>query len=93
MKNFLSGLPSAVFAVSVAAVTAVSLATTAAAGDEQQPFLPDIAISSTIPANGDLNPYGVAIVPQGFPAGQVPAPRRAPQQMHQFAPPEACKTL
>jgi hypothetical protein len=72
MKNFLNGLPSAVFAVSVATVTAVSLAT--AAGDQQQPFLPDIAISSTIPANGDLNPYGVAIVPQGFPAGAAIAP-------------------
>ena len=24
---------------------------------------------STIPANGDLNPYGVAFVPQGFPSG------------------------
>lgn len=36
---------------------------------KQQPFLPDIIISSTIPANGDLNPYGVAIVPRGFPSG------------------------
>ena len=33
------------------------------------PFLPHIVISSTIPANGDLNPYGVAIVPFGFPSG------------------------
>ena len=40
-----------------------------ARGGEVQPFLPDIVISSTIPANGDINPYGVAIVPQGFPSG------------------------
>src|SRR5439155_22979150 len=25
--------------------------------------------SSTVPANGDQNPYGVAFVPQGFPSG------------------------
>ena len=37
-------------------------------------FLPDIAISSTIPENGDLNPYGVAIVPPGFPSGAAIAP-------------------
>ncbi|MDR3638425.1 MAG: hypothetical protein P4L84_31770 [Isosphaeraceae bacterium] len=31
--------------------------------------LPDVTPTSvsTIPANGDLNPYGVAVVPQGFP--------------------------
>lgn len=39
-----------------------------------QPFLPDIIISSTVPANGDLNPYGVAIVPAGFPSGGKIAP-------------------
>ncbi|MGA7383173.1 MAG: hypothetical protein WBW81_00265 [Methylocella sp.] len=32
-------------------------------------FIPQILVSSTIPANGDLNPYGVAFVPPGFPAG------------------------
>jgi hypothetical protein len=25
--------------------------------------------ASTVPANGDLNPYGVAFVPTGFPSG------------------------
>ncbi len=25
--------------------------------------------ASTVPSNGDLNPYGVAFVPHGFPAG------------------------
>jgi len=33
------------------------------------PFIPRIVNSSTIPANGDLNPYGVAFVPSGFPSG------------------------
>lgn len=37
------------------------------------PFLPDATSTaqaiSTVPANGDSNPYGVAFVPAGFPAG------------------------
>jgi len=32
-------------------------------------FLPNQMIVSTVPSNGDLNPYGVAFVPQGFPNG------------------------
>ena len=32
-------------------------------------FIPAEINSSTIPANGDLNPYGVAFVPDGFPSG------------------------
>jgi hypothetical protein len=32
-------------------------------------ILPDIVTSTTVPSNGDLNPYGVAVVPTGFPAG------------------------
>ncbi len=35
----------------------------------QEPFLPKAINSSTIPANGDVNPYGVAFIPEGFPAG------------------------
>src|SRR5271166_4980313 len=34
-----------------------------------QPFLPLVA--STVPANGDQNPYGVAFVPFGFPEGRL----------------------
>jgi hypothetical protein len=34
------------------------------------PFLPNPAqVISTVPANGDQNPYGVAFVPAGFPSG------------------------
>ena len=69
MQNFWGGLTATVLVISIAATTAVSIATSAAADEERQPFLSDIIISSTIPANGDLNPYGVAIVPQGFPSG------------------------
>jgi len=39
-----------------------------------QPFLPRVQSSfvfSTIPANGDVNPYGVAFVPSGFPGGHL----------------------
>jgi hypothetical protein len=37
-------------------------------------FLPHYRVSSTIPANGDLNPYGVAFVPVGFPGGGIISP-------------------
>lgn len=37
--------------------------------DEGNRFIPQLVNSSTIPANGDLNPYGVAFVPEGFPGG------------------------
>ncbi|HEU0155009.1 MAG TPA: hypothetical protein VFQ82_02990, partial [Stellaceae bacterium] len=56
------------------AATSPGFAGAASAGDDRfrpvvPPFLPDMITSSTIPANGDLNPYGVAIVPRGFPKG------------------------
>jgi hypothetical protein len=36
-------------------------------------FLPEqFTIFSTVPPNGDLNPYGVAFVPQGFQSGNGP---------------------
>jgi hypothetical protein len=37
-------------------------------------ILPDIVTSTTVPANGDLNPYGVAVVPAGFPIGAAIKP-------------------
>lgn len=42
--------------------------------DSHGAFLPRSITSSTIPANGDLNPYGVAFVPQNFPRGGSIAP-------------------
>jgi len=37
-------------------------------------FIPKVINSSTMPANGDVNPYGVAFVPEGFPSGSKIAP-------------------
>jgi hypothetical protein len=38
--------------------------------DDSRPFLPaHVRVLSTIPGNGDLNPYGVAFVPAKFPSG------------------------
>jgi hypothetical protein len=39
------------------------------AAEAHDAFIPKLVNTSTIPANGDLNPYGVAFVPAGFPAG------------------------
>jgi DNA-binding beta-propeller fold protein YncE len=41
----------------------------AASARAAHPFIPKLVNSSTIPENGDLNPYGVAFVPEGFPTG------------------------
>ena len=41
----------------------------AAPARADEKFLPKAINSSTIPANGDLNPYGVAFVPEGFRSG------------------------
>jgi hypothetical protein len=38
------------------------------------PFIPNYIVTSTVPNNGDLNPYGVAFVPADFPAGGTIAP-------------------
>lgn len=68
----MSRLPSMVRgSLVMAAVALVSLEATA---PRAQQFIPEMIISSTIPANGDLNPYGVAFVPPGFPPGGPLAP-------------------
>jgi DNA-binding beta-propeller fold protein YncE len=41
----------------------------ALASEPEDAFIPLIINSSTIPSNGDLNPYGVAFVPERFPGG------------------------
>jgi DNA-binding beta-propeller fold protein YncE len=41
----------------------------ATASESEDAFIPLIINSSTIPSNGDLNPYGVAFVPERFPGG------------------------
>ena len=57
----------------LAVVSAALLSLAPVSGNEKQ-FIPHLIISSTIPANGDLNPYGVAFVPRGFPEGGTIAP-------------------
>jgi DNA-binding beta-propeller fold protein YncE len=51
------------------ACAALGLVFSAAPVLAAEPFIPQNINSSTIPANGDVNPYGVAFVPSGFPAG------------------------
>jgi hypothetical protein len=51
-----------------------TLPVTAAYADNTEPFIPRIILSSTIPANGDLNPYGLVFVPDGFASGGTIAP-------------------
>jgi hypothetical protein len=52
----------------IAAGLSLMAAAAASAGDTRQ-FIPSLVNSSTLPANGDVNPYGVAFVPEGFPGG------------------------
>lgn len=54
---------------SLALAIGLTLLTGMAGAEEPGAFLPGLVNSSTIPANGDLNPYGVAFVPRGFPSG------------------------
>jgi hypothetical protein len=60
----------ACYALLGAAMTLFPLRPSAASGDPNR-VIPRILVSSTISANGDLNPYGVAFVPAGFPAGSL----------------------
>jgi hypothetical protein len=47
-------------------------AAVSAQDEDHQPFLPSpVQSASTVPANGDVNPYGVAFVPPHFPQGTV----------------------
>lgn len=39
------------------------------AADTDGPFIPRTVNSSTVPPSGDVNPYGVAFVPENFPGG------------------------
>ena len=55
------GGPLALAAILVSAFSSLSHA--------EDAFLPRAINSSTMPQNGDVNPYGVAFVPEGFPGG------------------------
>jgi hypothetical protein len=62
-----------VLAIYPIAAAALALLPLTAAADNR-PFLSKTAVTSTVPENGDVNPYGVAIVPPGFPSGGTIAP-------------------
>src|SRR5580704_5668008 len=56
--------------VLILAVLLLLPAAVSAQEEDHQPFLPSPVQSvSTVPANGDVNPYGVAFVPPQFPQG------------------------
>jgi hypothetical protein len=57
------------YSMLVTACAGSPLAATHAVAAKVQPFLPEYRVSSTVPPNGDLNPYGIAFVPSGFPKG------------------------
>jgi hypothetical protein len=63
-----------ILAISIVAAAFSALLPLTTAGADEPPFLPETVVSSTVPENGDLNPYGVAIVPLGFPSGATIAP-------------------
>jgi hypothetical protein len=56
------------------AAMAIMLGTAAMIGGQArsaEPFIPRLLNTTTVPENGDTNPYGVAFVPSGFPAGLI----------------------
>jgi hypothetical protein len=59
----------------VASLACGAFMATAAIADEDKGRFPlQFVVSSTIPSNGDLNPYGIAFVPRDFPSGGKVAP-------------------
>jgi len=66
--------PVRVSAISLIAAAALTLPPITAPAADERPFLPTTIVTSTVPENGDVNPYGVAIVPAGFPSGGTIAP-------------------
>jgi len=53
---------------------AVALFVLQAVSANDSRFIPHSHITSTVPANGDTNPYGVAFVPKDFPGGGIISP-------------------
>jgi len=73
-KPYMTFAPRALSGAFMIAGLAQLTATGASADQVEQAFVPRLVISSTIPANGDLNPYGVAFVAKEFPSGGAVAP-------------------
>jgi len=69
-RLFTRGRKLIVLKLFTAAVLSTFVCSTAVLAADDNHFLPDpVRPVSTVPANGDGNPYGVAFVPPGFPAG------------------------
>lgn len=62
------GLAAFIFLAGAALAAGAGPNDAASAVIPQLPAHPTLSVS-TVPANGDLNPYGVAFVPKGFPGG------------------------
>ena len=54
--------------ISAVALAVSAVLASAAASNAGAEFIPTLNNSSTIPSNGDVIPYGAAVVPEGFPA-------------------------
>src|SRR5579863_10390729 len=67
MKTKNGGRPRPAHGV-LASIIAIA-ASMCAAAFASDAFIPRLLNTSTVPANGDENPYGVAFVPEGFPGG------------------------
>jgi DNA-binding beta-propeller fold protein YncE len=50
------------------------IAALTASAEERDAFIPRLVSSSTVPSTGDVNPYGVAFIPEEFPADGVLKP-------------------
>jgi len=73
---FARGIKFGMLKVLAAAVVSCLLCSAVSfAADDDRPFLPGpVRVVSTVPGNGDVNPYGVAFVPPGFPTGGAITP-------------------
>ncbi len=67
MYTYSSGWRRIAGGVTALAIGIMAMASTRAGAADA--FIPQLLNTSTIPANGDVNPYGVAFVPEGFPGG------------------------
>ena len=76
LRGWLGGPLRVVLATGAAALlaTAVFAEKPIASAEFGGSFAPALINSSTVPATGDLNPYGVAFVPDGFPSGGLIQP-------------------
>ena len=61
-----------IIACSLAALPAGNAMAQSKYASQKGAFLPEeVHVLSTVPSNGDLNPYGVAFVPEYFPVGSI----------------------